>query len=68
MTDVCLQIGTDGCDSINGVQVVCHFVGHTHVAVKVYVKVGVANAEMMTQVINEHLLCPFLVHLLYLAE
>ena len=68
VTDVCLQVGADGSDSINSIQVVSHLVGHTHVAVKVYIEVGISNAEMITQVIDEHLLCPFLVHLLYLAK
>ena len=66
--DLSVQTGADGRNGILTVQVVRHLVGHAHVAVQVEVEIGVSDAEVMTQIAHEHVLCPCFIHLLLFAK
>ncbi len=42
-----MQSGADGCDRFLTVQIVRHFICHTHITIQIEVQVDVADAEMM---------------------
>ena len=63
-----VQVVTNrGHDSL-GVEFFGHLVGRPHIAVEVKIQVDVADAEVVTQVIHKHVLCPCLIHLFLFAE
>ena len=67
-TNLSVQIGADATDGVLCIQVVSHLVGHTHVAIQVEIKVGIADTQMATQIADEHVFCPLLIYLLFLSE
>ena len=67
-TDVTLQTAANGSYGLLCVQLFRHLVSTAHVTVQVKVEVDVADAEMMAQITDEHVLCPCLVYLLFFAK
>ena len=63
-----VQIVTDRRDDNLRVKVVTHLIDPSHVCIEVYVSIDVPDPEMMTQIAHEHIFCPRLIYLFFLAE
>ena len=66
--NVAVKCRTDTADSSHRVQVVAHLIGHSHIAVEVEIEVDVTDTKMTTQIADEHVFCPLLIHLFLFAE
>ena len=66
--NLALQVLANGGYCGFSVQIVGYLIYAAHIAVEVEIAVNIADSIVMTQVVHEHLFCPCLVNLLFLAK